>query len=403
MSIIAHVDADCFYVSCERIRDSSLLGQAVGVLGNQGSCVIARSYEMKARGVTVAMPIYMAKKLCPEGIFIKRDFEWYGIISHQIQEILRNFTPYIEYYSVDESFMEFKTPPEDLELLAKLIQETVLREARIPVSIGFATSRTLAKLGSDKNKPFGITLIGEENKKEILEETPVEDVFGIGGQSAKKLKRDGIHTALDFIQRPREHIKRILNKPGEVLWYELQGKPVNALQTERGIRKSLSRGGQLWGIQKDPKAVYGFLVRNLERFVESLWHLRLESSELTVTLIEENNQSVSAQEQFFEHTDDYFLLLKASRRLFGRLYKKGHRYSAVHLYTSSLRENTKKQQSLFINTDSNSMKIKKIKEELSERFGPFSLRSASTAYTPEIFRDTASNYEICDIDGKVCF
>ncbi len=119
MRVIAHVDADCFYVSCERIRDASLIGKPVGVLGNQGSCVIARSYELKARGVTVAMPVRMARHLCPEAIYVKRDFELYGVISHQIQDILNRYTPHVEFYSVDESFMEFKDERRDLLTLAK--------------------------------------------------------------------------------------------------------------------------------------------------------------------------------------------------------------------------------------------------------------------------------------------
>ena len=82
---IGHLDADCFYVSCERVRHRCLRGQAVGVLSNQGACVIAKSYELKARGVTTGMPIWDALPLCPEAIFIKRDFEWYEVLSRRIR------------------------------------------------------------------------------------------------------------------------------------------------------------------------------------------------------------------------------------------------------------------------------------------------------------------------------
>src|SRR3972149_5894089 len=103
---IGHLDADCFYVSCERVRRRCLRGQAVGVLSNQGACVIAKSYELKARGVTTGMPIWVALPLCPEAIFIKRDFEWYEVLSRRILDITNRFSPYVEYYSIDEMFFD---------------------------------------------------------------------------------------------------------------------------------------------------------------------------------------------------------------------------------------------------------------------------------------------------------
>ena len=80
---VGHLDADCFYVSAERVRDPFLIGKPIGVLGNQGACVIARSYELKATGVTVGMPVWEAKKLCPDGLYAKRDFRWYEVLSRR--------------------------------------------------------------------------------------------------------------------------------------------------------------------------------------------------------------------------------------------------------------------------------------------------------------------------------
>src|SRR5580765_3989037 len=104
--LVAHLDADCFYVSAERVRDAFLKGKPVGVLGNQGACVIAKSYEMKAAGVKTGMPIWDALPLCPNGIFIKRDFRWYEVLSHCILDLVRDVSPRVEYYSIDEMFFE---------------------------------------------------------------------------------------------------------------------------------------------------------------------------------------------------------------------------------------------------------------------------------------------------------
>ena len=106
-SLVAHLDADCFYVSAERVRHPDLLGKPVGVLGNQGACVIAKSYEMKAAGVKTGEPIWDARVKCPEGIYIKRDFRWYEVISRQMLEVARKHSSLVEYYSIDEFLMSW--------------------------------------------------------------------------------------------------------------------------------------------------------------------------------------------------------------------------------------------------------------------------------------------------------
>jgi nucleotidyltransferase/DNA polymerase involved in DNA repair len=400
---IAHIDADCFYVSCERIRDASLQKKPVGVLGNQGACVIARSYEMKAAGVKVAMPIGMAKHLCPEGIYIKRDFEWYGIISHQIQELLHHYSNAVEFYSVDESFIDLSYAHGNEESLAKEIQRVVLKQIGIPVSVGVGDTKTLAKLGSDKNKPFGITIINEANREELLANTAVEEVWGIGRRLAARLQKERIFTVLDFLHTPREKVHALLHKPGESLWYELQGLPLFPLHTEPPVRKSLSRGGQLWGVQRDPKVVYGFLMRNLERFLESLWAGQWKTKHFLLFLVTEKNEFLRAEYFFDDYTDNYQELLRALHETFKKLYRPGIGYGAVHLASTSLCAPLPAQQNLFKKDDPRAALLKSAKQEIAQRFGSFTLRSAATAFVPEIFADAASNYEICDIDGKICF
>src|SRR5277367_2595317 len=99
---IGHIDADCFYVSAERVRNDFLIGKPVGVLGNQGACVIAKSYEMKGAGVKTGEPIWEARAKCPHGIYIKRDFRWYEVLSREMLGLLQAHAPQVEYYSIDE-------------------------------------------------------------------------------------------------------------------------------------------------------------------------------------------------------------------------------------------------------------------------------------------------------------
>src|SRR5262245_13644729 len=150
LTAVGHLDADCFYVSAERVRNSFLKGKPVGVLGNQGACVIAKSYEMKAAGIKTGDPIWDALKLCPDGVFVKRDFRWYEVLSRRMLDVVREFSPAVEYYSIDEFF--FKAAPHkglSLQETAEAMRGRVLESVGVPVTVGIARTKTLAKLVSD--------------------------------------------------------------------------------------------------------------------------------------------------------------------------------------------------------------------------------------------------------------
>jgi nucleotidyltransferase/DNA polymerase involved in DNA repair len=124
---IGHLDADCFYASAERVRFAELRGVSVGVLGNQGACVIAKSYEMKSRGVKTGMPIWEAKKLCPEGAYVKRDFRWYEVLSRSMLDVVKEYSHEVEYYSIDEFFFRaVMQAHETFEGYARALQVAVL-------------------------------------------------------------------------------------------------------------------------------------------------------------------------------------------------------------------------------------------------------------------------------------
>ena len=204
--LIAHLDADCFYVSCERVRDTSLRNVPAGVLGNQGACVIAKSYEAKAAGVKTGMPIWDAVKLCPEGVYLKRDFRWYEVISRQMLEFLRAISPAVEYYSIDEMFFDarelsgvFSLPLPDA---ARALQRRILNEIGVPVSMGVSWSKTLAKLVSDTAKPFGCrVLIDDEEISAFLKTMPVEEISGVGERSRSN-RADCLVASHQEVDRP---------------------------------------------------------------------------------------------------------------------------------------------------------------------------------------------------------
>lgn len=399
--IIGHVDADCFYVSCERVRDRRLEGKPVGVLGNQGACVIARSYEMRPYGVKVGMPIWKAKQLCPEGVYIKRDFQWYEIISRQMQEILHTLSDTVEYYSVDESFVDFGVFSGDLQQLASHIQEKTLKEVGVPVSVGIATTRTLAKIASEKNKPMGTQVVRMEDLKNFLSQCSPAEIPGIG---RKLIQRIGhLKTIADYINEPQENIRRLLHKPGEELWYELQGVSLYPIRAKRPERKVISRGGSIWGHHTDRWYIWGFLIRNLERFVNQLIKEEIEINELTLLLVTSQGLTFKGVEKLPDYTNAYSWLMKGLQSIFQKTFRPGSTYSYVHIIAGNLRPALKKQLNLFVEEDEKQKQLFLVKQKLNQKYGPFTVRSGATAHVPQVFEDETSNYEICDIDGKICF
>ena len=154
VSLVGFGDADSFYASAEVVRRPWLDGLPVGVLGNQGACVIARNYQMKRYGVKVGEPIWEAKQKCPEGVYVKRDFRWYETLSRKMLDEIGTFSRRVEYYSVDEFFWEGEAARgPQLPVDGRTVRDHVKRTSGLPMTVAFARTRTLAKLFADTAKP----------------------------------------------------------------------------------------------------------------------------------------------------------------------------------------------------------------------------------------------------------
>ena len=278
MSYVAHLDADCFYVSAERVRHPCLKGKPCGVIGNQGACVIAKSYEMKARGVKTGEAIWDALKKCPEGIYMKRDFRWYEVLSRKMLAMVRARSEAAEFYSIDEFF--FSTDADERK--ARDIQRAIRNDVGLPVTIGFGRTRTLAKLFSDTAKPFGVRVVADRaTERELLGKLAIEEVSGVDRRRGAKLAERGISTCLDFADADRRLIRSLLTKTGEDLWWELNGQAVTPIRPDRPAHQFLSRGGSLGGATANPDVIRGWLSRNAERLVEELEFHEVKAGTLT--------------------------------------------------------------------------------------------------------------------------
>jgi nucleotidyltransferase/DNA polymerase involved in DNA repair len=398
---IGHVDADCFYVSCERVRHRFLQGQSVGVLSNQGACVIAKSYEMKAHGITTGMPIWDALPLCPEGIFVKRDFEWYEVLSRRMLDIVRACSPAVEYYSIDEMFFDARAmSPDD----ARALQQRLLHQTGVPVSVGVAASKILAKLASSSGKPFGCVYAVEEAAvRRLLHDRPVDKITGVGRRSRCTLEQCGIRTCEDFARADRRLIRRLLTKRGEDLWWELNGVPVLPLNTTRTAHKNLSRGGSLGVATADPARLTAWVARNAERLVEALDYHCVYCEQLAMSLEFKDGGSAAQQVSLAAATADFRSFYPAGLRLLAACWPAGRVVSYMHLIAGKLTARDYAQRRLFGEPDPRQQALDRVKRAINQRLGRFALRSGATLPLDDIYRDTTNSYDICDVYGKTCF
>jgi DNA polymerase V len=246
----ALVDCNNFYASCERVFQPEFNGKPVAILSNNDGCVISRSEEAKAIGIPMGAPEFKIRELVKEKSvkLFSSNYALYGDLSNRVMNILGQFTPNIEIYSIDEAFMNFDgmTVP-DYHDYGLHMKTRIQKWVGIPVCVGFAPTKALAKVANRIAKKFqdrtsGVYVIDTEEKRlKALKWTKIEDVWGIGYQTTKKAKLRNIHTALDFVAPHNESwIKKEMGVVGLRLKYELEGKSVLDLEPIPDQKKSIS-------------------------------------------------------------------------------------------------------------------------------------------------------------------
>ena len=233
MKLFGLADCNNFYCSCERVFHPDLRGKPVVVLSNNDGCVVARSEESKRLGVKMGVPFYQVKNLLEKnGVAVfSSNYNLYGDMSRRVMSMLSSFFPQIHVYSIDEAFIDL-SEFDDVEYIAELSRKAVKsinKGVGIPVSLGIAPTRTLAKMASVYAKKHigykGVCIIDTDEKREkALKLFPIEDVWGIGRKHSKKLEYYGIKTAWDFIQKSEGWVRREMSITGLRTWKELCGE-----------------------------------------------------------------------------------------------------------------------------------------------------------------------------------
>lgn len=261
--MIALVDCNNFYASCERVFNPAMEGKPVVVLSNNDGCVIARSEEAKLIGIEMGAPAFMMEERLEKNnvqVF-SSNYTLYGDLSDRVHKTLQTFTPHIENYSIDEAFLDFtELKYENLFQYGCNIRNTIKQNIGIPVSIGIAPSKTLAKMANRYAKKtqrhIGVHCLDTAEKiSEVLAWTEIGDVWGIGGQHGRRLKWMGIKTAADFINKLNaEWVRKNMSVVGERMWNELHGIPCieweDIIKPKKGICVARSFG-KLLSAKKD--------------------------------------------------------------------------------------------------------------------------------------------------------
>lgn len=247
--IFALIDCNNFFVSCERVFRPDLEGKPVVVLSSNDGCAVARSNEAKALGIPMGAPAFKYRDIFERHNVVKfsANFELYGNMSRRITELLTTITPRTEVYSVDESFLDLsQLDIRDYTAWGHAVREAILEWTGLPVSIGVAPSKTLAKLASDRGKKMPelggvLSLVNNPDKDKYLASVPITDVWGIGWRMGPKMRAEGIVNALKLARMNPRRMQQLRGIQGRQLIAELNGVSCYPLELEHQRPKSILR------------------------------------------------------------------------------------------------------------------------------------------------------------------
>ncbi|HEX5774528.1 MAG TPA: DNA polymerase IV [Candidatus Paceibacterota bacterium] len=382
---IVHVDGDGFFAACEVARDPRLRGKPV-VTGKERGIVSAATYEAKARGITRGVPLKDVKKLCPEAIIISSDYQLYTLYSLRMYEIMRRYTPEVEEYGIDECFGELtglrRTHHASYEEIARKIKADLQRELDITFSVGISCTKTLAKVGSKHQKPNGFTPIRLMEKDRYLKDTAVENVWGIGPNTAALLGKHGIRTALDFARRDEGWVRSVLTKPALETWQELNGISVLALATEtKDTYHSIQKTRTFSPASSDPTFLYSELSKHIESACRKARRYNLAASGLSFFLKTADFRYRTRAVALPNVTNSPADIVHALEAHFCRVYRKGVRYRTAGITLTGLREALPEQLDLFspLGKAEGARRLFARVDELTEKYGRDTLYLGSSA------------------------
>ncbi len=374
---IALIDCDSFFVSCERKLNPELKGLPVSVVSGERGCIISRSKEAKMLGVPMGIPLFQAVEKFPECIYISANHYNYTKISKQVMSILKEISPNVEVYSIDEAFVDFtgltKLYKKNYFQIAKDLQQRILYEVDIPVSIGISKTKTLAKLASDKakNTSTRIALAGKCSIKHLLTYTDIQEVWGIGRRLGVKLRGLGVRTALDYINKDEKWIQQKFGKNGLSVKAELQGIMVSPISNKEELPKSISDTKSFLEFSSDIQFLKNELSIHIHSCCSRLRKIDCKCSTIGVILKTKDFRTLYLKEQLKTPTNFEFEISRSAFPLLEKMFTSNDLYRSVGIVLEDFNENSQEQLQLFDNNEKKEQneKLGKSLDILEKKFG----------------------------------
>lgn len=389
--MFALIDCNNFYASCERVFRPDLVGKPVVVLSNNDGCVIARSNEAKAIGIPMGAPAFENETLFKQhhvNVF-SANFALYGDMSHRVMSILEEYSPEMEIYSIDEAFLKLKNFERfNLYDHGKSMRNKVLQWTGIPVSVGIAPTKSLAKVANRIAKKFpektgNVYIIDSEEKKiKALKWLKVEDVWGIGRQHSKRLNAKGIITAYDFIKMDPYWVQKHMAIVGVRLQKDLNGVPtldMETVQPKKNIATTRTFEKNYTKLFDLSERVTTFAVSCSEKlrqqnsccnslmvFVHTNWHrkdLQQYSRNIVVKLPFPTNSAIE--------------LAKYATLGLQKIFKEGYQYKKAGVVVMDFTPEDVQQLALFENRNEKHIPLMQVVDKLNTSYGQQKIKLAS--------------------------
>lgn len=404
---LALIDGNSFYCSCERVFDAKLERRPVIVLSNNDGCAVARTTEAKALGIKMGQPMFQIRDLCRENqvAVFSSNYALYGDMSRRMNSIYDTFSPDVEIYSIDESFIDVsQLPVKDRTAWASDLRSTTRQWTGIPTCVGIGPTKTLAKLANKaaKKLPDGVLDLSDPaDQARVMADFPIGDVWGIGRASQAKLAALDIQFAGQLRDMDPKLARQLMTVVGERIIHELNGRPCIALETvapqRKGCAVTRSFGSRVTTKVEMEQAVAGYATR----LGEKLRRHGLATDHVIVFMHtsrfndDEPQRSVSMTVVIPEATNDSLQLIKAARRAVDRLWQSGFRYSKAGIITQDLVPPPIPQRALFDNLDHDrAAKVMAAMDEANRRWGRATVVPAATMGGPEKTQTFSTKFEM---------
>ena len=387
--VFALIDCNAFYVSCERVFNPKLNNKPVVALSNNDGCIIARSKEAKALGIKMGVPLFKVKDIVErENIIVfSSNYTLYADMSRRVMNIISEFTPSIEVYSIDEAFIELTNMNVDYESYARHMRKVILQYTGIPVSIGIASTKTLTKVANhiakdDESLEGVCSLIQHENLDQVLEDTNVADVWGVGRQLSKKLIANGIFNAKLLKNCEDAWVRKMMSVNGLKTVSELREISCLDLEETSTNRKSCcttrSFGKPLINLEDIEQAVTTFARRATERIRGENLIASTVSVFLRTNPFDRNRYySNSSTTTLSYPTYDTVQIVKTALQLTKIIFRENYKYKKAGVLLSGFYEKGTETKDLFSEARYRSPKLMSAVDQINERYGSDTIQIAT--------------------------